>query len=427
MPGLNDRTATEVVRLVAEGKATAEQVVRDCIERIAAREADTRAWQYFDAGQALARARAVDARAAGGPLRGVTFGIKDIIDTCDMPTEYGSPIYRGNQTRNDAACVALGRAAGAVLLGKTVSTEFANLFPGKTRNPYDPTRTPGGSSSGSAAAVADRMAHLAIGTQTTASPIRPASFCGVYGYRPTYGEISCSGVRAAAGSIDSVGLLARSVEDIALYRDVLVGTDVVPVGRAPAGIRVGVCRTHFWDQLEPGVADLYEHAATRLAASGARVTEVELPAAFRDVETVHRHISSFEFVRNFTHETTHHWEQISPMLRGGRLTDGRACTFEQYLAAQEAATALRLQMDDVMRDHDVLLTPAAAGEAPVGLQSTGKTAYCTIWTTVHVPALTVPVFKGRNGLPIGAQLIGARHRDRALFAAARRIVDVLGQ
>jgi amidase len=425
MPRLNECTATEVVRLVSEGKATAGQVVRDCIERIVAREADVQAWQHFDAAHAVALACAADGRPAGGALRGATFGVKDIIDTCDMPTEYGSPIYRGNQTRNDAACVALGRAAGAVLLGKTVSTEFANLFPGKTRNPHDPARTPGGSSSGSAAAVADRMVHLAIGTQTTASTIRPASFCGVYGYRPTYGEISCSGVRAAAGSIDSVGLFARALEDIALYRDVLVGTDVAPVGAAPAGLRVGFCRTHFWDQLEPGVADLYEQAASRLAASGARVTAVELPAAFLDIEAVHRNISSFEFVRNFTHEMTNHWEQISPMLRGGRLTDGRACTFEQYLAAQESATALRRQMDDVMRDHDVLLTPAAAGEAPVGLQSTGKTAYCTIWTTVHVPALTVPVFKGRNGLPIGAQLIGARHRDRALFAAARRIVGVL--
>ena len=416
---LNELTATEIAAAVAAGRTTCEAVARACLERIEAREPQVLAWQYLNPEQVIAQARALDKSGARGPLAGVPFGIKDIIDTCDMPTEMGSPIYAGHRPRGDAACVAFSRKAGGVLMGKTVTTEFANRHPGKTRNPFDPARTPGGSSSGSAAAVGDCMVPLAIGTQTTGSTIRPASYCGVFGYRPTYGDLRCVGVKEAAGSLDTLGLLARSVEDIALYRDVLLGSEPEPLPQDTRAPRIGFCRTHFWPRVEAGTQQMLEEAARKLARAGAQVRDVELPADFKDIEEAHRWISSFEFARNLTWEIENHWEKISETLRENRLKDGLGCTFGRYRDARDLAERCRGLMVDVFANHDVLLTPAAAGEAPVGLNKTGDASFCLIWTTTHVPCMTLPVFKGPHGLPIGAQLIGGRNGDRALFTAAR--------
>ncbi|MCC7486935.1 MAG: amidase [Burkholderiales bacterium] len=416
---LNELTATEMAAAIAAGSATSESVVRACIARIDAREPQVLAWQFFDAEQAIAQARAFDRSGRRGAIGGVPFGAKDIFDTCDMPTEMGSPIYAGHRPRGDAATVALSRKAGGVLMGKTVTTEFANRHPGKTRNPFDPARTPGGSSSGSAAAVAEFMVPLALGTQTTGSTIRPASFCGVVGYRPTWGDIRCVGVKEAAGSLDTVGLLARSVGDIALYRDVLLGREPEPVPAPAAPPRVGFCRTHFWPRVEPGTQRLLEEAARRLSKAGARVADVELPATFADIEETHSRISSYEFARNFTWEIENHWELISKTLRENRLKHGLACTFQQYRAARDHAERCRALLAPVFDEHDVLLAAAAAGEAPIGLERTGDASFCLIWTTTHVPCVTLPVFTGPHGLPIGAQLIGRRNGDRSLLAAAR--------
>ena len=383
------------------------------------------AWQYLNPQQVIAAASALDKNGLRGPLAGVPFGIKDIIDTADMPTEYGSPIYKGHQPKNEAACVALGRKAGGVLMGKTVTTEFANRYPGKTRNPFDPTRTPGGSSSGSAAAVGDHMVPLAIGTQTTGSTIRPASFCGVFGYRPTWGDLRCSGVREAAGSLDTLGLLARSVDDLALYRDVLLGVEPQAVPEHTGALRVGFCRTHVWPQVEPHTQQLLEDAAQRLARAGLQVSEVELPAHFARLTDVHLAISSFEFSRNFTYEIEHHWEKISTTLRENRLNSGLECSFERYSEARLFAAQCRREFADVVENYDVLLTASATGEAPVGLNATGNANNCLIWTTLHVPSVTMPVFKGPHGLPVGAQIIGKANGDRALFAAAHRIYRAL--
>jgi|GraSoiStandDraft_4_1057263.scaffolds.fasta_scaffold215286_1 amidase len=422
---LNELTATEIVAAINGGQTTCEAVVRACLERIEAREPAVQAWQYLDPKQAIAQAVALDKSGRRGPLAGVPFGIKDIIDTSDMPTEYGSPIYKGHQPRNEAACVALGRKAGGVLMGKTVTTEFANRFPGKTRNPFDPKRTPGGSSSGSAAAVGDCMVALAIGTQTTGSTIRPASFCGAFGYRPTYGDLRCSGVREAAGSLDTLGLIARSVEDIALYRDVLVGEQPVPVPEHAGALRVGFCRTHLWPEVETHTQALLQDAAQKLAKTGAKVSDVNLSAEFEQLVDTHLAISSFEFSRNFTYEIEHHWDKLSDALRKGRLQSGLSCTFERYRDARAFAAKCRHAFAALMNDYDVLLTAAATGEAPLGLESTGNAKPCLIWTTLHVPALTMPVFKGPHGLPVGAQIIGKHDGDRALFAAARRIYSAL--
>jgi amidase len=410
--------AVEIAASVASGKTTCEAVARTHLARIEQREAHVHAFQYLNPDYVIEQARALDRKGARGPLAGVPFGIKDIIDTCDMPTEMGSPIYAGHRPRGDATCVALSRKAGGVLMGKTVTTEFANRQPGKTRNPHDASRTPGGSSSGSAAAVAAGMVPLAIGTQTSGSTIRPASYCGVFGYRPTWGDLRCMGVKEAAGSLDTLGLFARSIEDIALYRDVLLGSAAEPLPRDPRAPRIGVCRTLFWPRVETDTQRLIEDAAGQLARAGAILVDVELPAAFDDVEDVHLAISSYEFARNFTWEIENHWDQISETLRNNRIKQGLACTFARYRRARETAERWRELMPKAFGDCDVLLTPSAAGEAPVGLNATGDASFCLIWTTTHVPCVTLPVFEGPHGLPIGLQLVARRNADRALFSAA---------
>lgn len=412
-------TATEIVAAIAAGRTTCEAVTGACLDRIAAREPDVHAWAHVDPDAALAAARDIDRGGRRGPLAGVPFGVKDIVDTFDMPTEWGTPIHKGRQPERDAACVALSRKAGGLLLGKTVTTEFANLHPGPTRNPHDLTRTPAGSSSGSAAAVADFMVPLAIGTQTTGSTIRPASFCGVFGYRPTYGEHRLHGVMEASGSLDTLGILSRSVEDIALYRDVLLGIPpqpITPLGRMP---HIALCRSHVWDQFEPTTRTLVEDAALRLARAGARITEFDLPADFARLHDAHRWISSFEFARTFTWEIENRWDDISETLRGGRLNDGINGSFERYVAAKETAQECRARLDGLWDDIDVLLTPAAFGEAPVGFWAFEGVPLFQLWTILHVPQVSLPVFKGPNGMPIGAMLIAKRHDDRKLFACAQ--------
>jgi amidase len=424
---LNEWTARQIANATRAGEISCEAVTRASLERIAGREAAVEAWQYLDAEGALARARELDRQStARGPLFGVPFGVKDIIDTGDMPTEYGSPIFRGHRPGRDAACVALMRRAGGVLIGKTVTTEFANVHPGKTHNPFDPTRTPGGSSSGSAAAVGDTMVALALGSQTTASTIRPASFCGVVGYRPTWGDLRLSGVMEAAGSLDTLGLMARSIEDIALLRDVLLGTEPKPLQTEVPKPRIGFCRTALWDQAESSTQRLLEDAASRLIRAGAAVKDAVLPSSFTRIPDAHRAVSSFEFTRNFTAEITHRWNDISETLRNGRIKNGMSCTFERYREARDFLGACRHTLDQFFESYDVLLTPAAAGEAPVGLDSTGYTGFCTIWTSTHVPAITLPALRGPNGLPIGVQLIARRDRDRELFANATWIERALG-
>jgi Asp-tRNA(Asn)/Glu-tRNA(Gln) amidotransferase A subunit family amidase len=417
---LNELTATEIVERIHAGKTTCEAVTRACLDRIAARESEVQAWAYVNPEQALEAARAIDKAGPKGPLAGVPFGLKDIIDTHDMPTEWGTPIHKGRRPDRDAACVALSRKAGGLLLGKTVTTEFANLHPGPTRNPHDLTRTPGGSSSGSAAAVADMMVPLAIGTQTTGSTIRPASFCGVVGYRPTWGEHRMHGVMEAAASLDTLGILARSVEDVALYRDVLLGVKPEPIVELDRVPHIALCKTHVWDKFEPVTQTLVEDAAYRLAKAGARISEFELPADFERLNEAHRWISSFEFARTFTYEIEHRWDEISDTLRGGRLKDGiDGGDLDRYVASKRIAEECRMRLDDLWGGIDALLTPAAFGEAPKGFWAFEGVPMYQLWTILHVPAITLPLFSGPAGLSIGAQLLARRHDDRNLFACAQ--------
>lgn len=425
---LSELTATEIVKMTQGGSVSAEAVTRACLERIAEREPAVQAWQFLDPELAIAQARAIDARSFRGPLHGVPVGMKDIIDTADMPTEYGSPIHAGHRPHMDAVCVALTRRAGGIIMGKTVTTEFANRFPGKTMNPHDPRRTPGGSSSGSGAAVGDSMVPLAIGTQTTGSTIRPAAFNGCFGYRPTWGDLRITGVMEAAGSLDTLGIIARSLDDVVLYRDVLADTPPQPLPAAACNPpRVGVCWTQFQAQADAATRTSIEACASAMSKAGAKVSTLELPPAFEAVAEVHQKISSFEFARARAWELDHFPEKISAVLRNGRLKHGLAYTFDEYREARANAEKLRLQLDDIFADYDAILTPSAAGEPPLGLDATGSAAFSSIWTLCHTPSMTLPLFSGPNGLPIGVQLVTRRDCDRQLFEIARWTAALYGR
>ena len=310
-------SASEAAARIREGKLTSEALVRSCLERIDSRESQVKAWVHLDRDFALAQARECDRSASRGPIHGVPFAAKDIMDTADLPTEYGSPIYKGNRPAADAACVALSRAAGGVLLGKTVTTEFASRSPlGNTTNPHNPAHTPGGSSSGSAAAVADFMVPLAFGTQTVGSVIRPAAFCGCVGYKPSYGEVSTQGVKQNTASFDTVGLFARAVEDLALFRAAVTGFAAKPLAAIPVNeLKIGFCRTMFWDRAEEYTKTFLEEAASALAKAGAKVSDFDLGKPFEQFEAMGRRINDYEFSRGLTWERNHHWNLLSEFQR----------------------------------------------------------------------------------------------------------------
>ena len=423
---LNKLSAVEIVAKVTAGTITCEQVARDCIARMQMRESVLHAWSFADSDLILRQARALGAQTTRGPLYGVPVGVKDIIDTVDMPTEMGSPIYRGYRPSSDASCVALLRAAGALIFGKTVTCEFAGATPGITTNPHDPARTPGGSSSGSGAAVADFMVPLAFGTQTGGSVQRPSSFCGIVGYKPSYGLINTQGVRPAAVSLDTVGLMARSVEDIELSARVL--TAGAPVAWLPddARVRVGLCRSFAWDKADTATRDAIEDAARRLSAAGFAVSDVDLPASCNDLPSTRETINDYERARAMSFEWQSHRGQLS---EGLARTIGKGLTISQvrYIDALNLVERCRRDVAPLFEHVDVLLTPTVNGEAPLGLSYTGDHGFQSIWTQLLLPAITLPTHAGPNGMPVGIQLIGAHYGDRALMAAAHLIFRALGR
>ncbi len=426
MTKFNELSASEAAKRIAAGEITAEALVRDCLARIEEREPGVGAWEYLDPELALEQARERDRSPSRGPLHGIPVGIKDIFETADMPTAYGSPIYKGNRPLADASAVALIRAAGAVIVGKTVTTEFAAPYPGKTVNPHNPAHTPGGSSSGSAAAVGDFMVPVALGSQTAGSLIRPAAFCGAIGYKPSYGAFNQAGLKQQAQALDTIGLIARSLDDIELFSAVLTSRTPPTMGRlherAP---KIGVCRTHLWSEVEPSTVEAMEDAATRLAAAGASVADFDLPVTFAALTEAHFKVLMFECVRAMAYEWNFHREQLSDMLQG-ILQAGEDCSYEDYITALELGEACRAQMPEIFKDFDVLLAPSAAGEAPVGLGSTGDIRHQTMWTFLHVPCVTLPTHVGRNGLPVGVLLVGPLRGDDTLLATARWVEERLG-
>jgi amidase len=410
-------SASEAVAAIDSGKLTAEKVVRSCLDRIAERDSMVKAWAFLDPALALAQAKAADAN-RGGVLRGVPIGVKDIIDTHDMPTGHNSPIFEGKVPFGDAACVALSRAANAVILGKTVTTEFANRHPGATVNPHNPAHTPGGSSSGSAAAVADGHVPLAFGTQTGGSVIRPAAYCGVIGYKPTFGDFSRVGIKMQCHSVDTLGLMARTLDDIALFRGAVLKLPPVAIERGIARPRVGFCRTPIWNEAEADTKKLLDSTASKLADKGASVIDVAFAAPYADILDDHAAITAWEGTRNYADERLRNPDKVSRELMDGAMKRGLETSFERYVAAQRKAVAFRAHVDSLFDKVDVLLCPSAPGEAPKGVEFTGDPRFNSIWTLAGTPCVTLPAGVGTNGLPLGIQLVGMRHADDRLLSIA---------
>jgi len=432
---LSARAAADAIR---RGELMSEALVRDCLDRIARTEDRIRAWTWLDPDQAIAQARAADrAQADGarlGALHGVPVGIKDIFDTADMPTEYGTVLHQGRRPREDATVVALLRRAGAVIMGKTVTTELAVYAPGKTTNPHDERRTPGGSSSGSAAAVAACMVPLAVGTQTNGSLIRPASYCGVYGFKPSHGAISRHGVLKQSPTLDHVGVFARSVEDVAMIARELFAWDGKDLDVAPGSHlelparwdsalpgppRIAFVKTPLWPQAER----IAQEAFVQLAENWSDVvTEVDLPPAFDSALEWHRTIMESDLANSFEAEYARGRDRLSDVLVQ-MIERGQRYTGVSYSKARDGIVVLQRALERLFAEYDAILTPATQGAAPKGLAATGSPMFCTIWTLCGVPALSMPVLQGEDGMPMGAQLVGRKGHDARLLGVARWLAE----
>ena len=426
-PSLTALSATEMARRIALGETTAEAVVTACLERIVERDGAVRAWASLDAARVLAEARASDQVAQGrrGRLHGVPFGVKDIIETVDLPTGYGSPIWTGNRTTIDAPSVALPRSAGAIVLGKTVTSEFASLAPTITRNPHDPSRIPAPSSAGSAAAVADGQVPIALGTQTGGSILRPASFCGCIGFKPTYATINSAGVKPAIPSIDTLGLLARAIEDCELFMAVLTSQPPRIGERLPSTPRVGICRTHLWDKAEPATKSAIEDAAARLAKSGAKVKDVTLPDDFGRLHAVRLTLNNVDRALGYSHEWRSARDGISLGMRDV-IEAGLQTPRVEYIAALRHLERCRSQLDGLFEGLDCIVAPCVAGEAIPLTAPIADPGFQELWTMLHTPAISLPTHNGPAGLPVGIQVVAPRWHDDKLLVVARWMLDALG-
>jgi Asp-tRNA(Asn)/Glu-tRNA(Gln) amidotransferase A subunit family amidase len=428
-------SASDAARFIRERIITSEQLVEACLTRIRDVDPQVQAWAFLDPDHARAQARAADVlRLSGqpiGPLHGVPIAIKDIFDTADIPTEYGSPIYAGRTPSRDATVVSSLRAAGAVILGKTVTTEFAYFFPGKTRNPHNPEHTPGGSSSGSAAAVGADMVPLAIGSQTNGSTIRPAAYCGVVGFKPTHGLISRHRAFALSRTLDHVGLFARSIDDIALLAEPLIGYDEndpdtrprartsfvkIAAEEPPLPPMFAFIKTPMWeradDDTKEGFAELIEHL-------GGQVEEVELFPSALDAWQFHHKIMSSEMAANLEREWEKSRDRLSAQLRL-QIERGREVRAVEYQQALRQIAPIHESFVELFEQrYDAIITPAAPSAAPKGLDATGDPSMCTLWTLCGMPCVTLPLLQSADGLPIGVQLVGPRDGDARLLRTAR--------
>lgn len=433
MENLYSLGAAAAAKAIRDGDITSVQLVESCLARIEEFEPTVQAWTHLDAENALNYAKIADQRhydgEAEGSLNGVPVGIKDIFDTEDFPTEYGSPIHEGRRTFNDASAVAQLRQAGAIVLGKTVTTEFAVYSPGKTTNPHDATRTPGGSSSGSAAAVASFMVPLTLGSQTNGSTIRPASFCGAVGYKPSFGTISRHGVLRQSPPLDQVGVFARSVEDAAIMAECMMSFDdrdahmrpkarpnlsQIAMSEPPMPPKVGFLKTSAWDQADKETQEAFAELADFL---GERCAEVEIAEAYDEVAELHRVIMEADLAKNFAYDFARAPEQFSAKLTE-MIERGQKISAVEYNIAIERQSELERGLDQLMSEYDAILTPATPGEAPQGLDATGSPAFCTMWSYTGMPAITLPIMQGAAGMPLGVQLVGKKGDDARLLRTA---------
>ena len=375
--------ASEIAQKIEAGETTCEAVTAACLERIDERESKVDAWIYLNKEKALADARAIDRGPSGGLIRGVPLGVKDIIDTKDMPTGHGSPIHTENRPDYDASCVAMCRAAGGLILGKTVTSEFAHLYPGKTKNPHNPAHSPAGSSSGSGAAVADCMVPVAFGTQTGGSIVRPAAFNGCIGYKPSYGDYNPLGVHDNTRSVDTLGILSRTLEDQALMRAVVMGIPYKPIETpVVSDLKIGLCRTPHWKEADDTTQEHIEGAAQRLSEAGADVSDFDLPEGFDALEDAFDVVSAFEFARALAFEWHNFREQLSERVVESRLNLGWRVTYAEYRAGIAALQDYRNRFFASFEGYDLLVTPSANGEAPADLTTIGQAHFNRVWTAL---------------------------------------------
>lgn len=421
-------SVTQMARRLANGEITSSALVASCLERIERLDSEIRAFAAIDVGYAMAQAAACDAAERRvSPLHGIPVGIKDVLDTGDLPTAYGSPIYRGHRPKMDAASVAALRRAGAVILGKTHTAEFASIHPAETRNPLNPAHTPGGSSSGSAASVAADMVPLALGTQTGGSIIRPAAYCGIVGFKPSYGVVNRVGLKPSAESFDTIGAMACDVDGVALMFRALVQTPPFAAFDSRLQgetLRIGVCETDLADCAAPDAHRALHQATAQLREAGYLCEVAALPMSYSRMNKIGGLIIRYEVARALIAERMASLEDLSGVLRG-RLEEGEAIDYVDYVEALRAVAEARREFDRFMTPWDALLTFSTTGEAPCGLQSTGDATFNSVWTLLGIPCLTLPFGRGKNALPLGIQLIGRRYEDERLLAIARKCEERL--
>ena len=422
----NQMDAWQLARALARRELRAEDLARACLERVAERDAEVRAFEHLAPQAALAQARWLDAGPVRGLLHGLPLGVKDLFDTADMPTTYGSPIYAGHRPAADAAAVALCREAGAVVLGKTVSTEFAYFHPGPTRNPHDLARTPGGSSSGSAAAVADFMLPLALGTQTAGSIIRPAAYCGVVGFKPSLGRVPRAGTKSLSETLDTVGGFGRSVRDVALLGAVLTGDARFLEEAVAVPPRIGLCVGPDLAHADADTQRALAEAGAALAPHAAAFAEVGLPHELADLVVLHKAVMAFEMARAFSHERTAHRDRLSERL-GTLFGEGLAIPGAQHAHHLAQVGDAQRRVDALFDRFDVLLAPSATGEAPQGIDATGDPLFCRGWTLLGLPCIHLPFATGQHGLPVGLQLVGRHGEDHRLLAVAQWVHERLAR
>ncbi|NKB63449.1 MAG: amidase [Gammaproteobacteria bacterium] len=415
----------QMANRIRTGSATAESIMLACLSRIDQREREVGAFTCYDADAALAAAKKKDQSAPKGPLHGVPFGIKDIIDTKQFPTGWGSKCYEGFRSMRNASCVEWFLRAGAIPVGKTVTTEFAYFKPGKTANPSHPGHTPGGSSSGSAAAVADNMLPFAFGSQTAASLIRPASYCGIPGYKASHGSFDLDGIMSLSPSLDTLGFLARRIEDFELGRTVLCGSVPAPdIDLSNSTLRISLFRGPHWHDGSVEMRDVCQSAIKCLQSAGVEVGEQSCPEIFHELTEAQKTVMAYEVARSRIYEYSHYSEQISDqfleLLEQGLSVPRNE--FETSCAIRDRASRI---LESMFIDCDFLLAPAAPGEAPRGLEATGDPLFSRAWNLLKVPSVSIPFGKGPGGLPLSVQLIGRYGDDDALLSAVKWVYGCL--
>ena len=417
-------TATDAIKLISNNKLSRYEWVQSCFERIREKEDLVKAWIYLDEDRALEKAKQLDNENNESQL-GIPFGIKDIIDASNTPTGFGTNFYQNNVPMRDAASVSIAKQSGCIFIGKTVSTELGHRAPGLTTNPHNKDFTPGGSSSGSAAAVASMMAPVCFGTQTTGSVIRPAAYCGVIGYKPSYGDFDKSGILPNSPSIDTLGLMSRSVEDIALFRSILLEEDLVSIQKVDLSkIKIGFVRTPHWDKTDDSTKEAFEHFLNLLRSDKLNVVDLEIDNLISKSDALHLDISGYEFKRSISHERFNYYDQLSDQLRNGRLNDGYQVSNKNYQLALKDLSILKNQIDAVFDKTDLIITPSAPGEALKGLEYTGSPIFNTTWSLNGNPCITLPLFKGKQELPIGCQLVAKFGEDDQLLNYAKAFLEL---